>query len=305
MPIKPTFKISVDREKCTLCQACVNICPEEIFRLQSGRVEIFKPGLCQVCGHCVAACKFDAISHNHLPLKSCPLPSDEQTVSAGQLSRIFRSRRSVRNFTAKPVAKETIEELVSIARWVPSSQNKQRVDWLVFDKESDITYLSGRVVEVLYSKAKLIQNKALQPFVRLALGRSKFLEAQSSAHSFVGLYQQLQAGQDPIFYNAPALLIAHGPKSYFGRDDAIYALYNMMLAAERMGLGTCQIGYFIVALDNDAKLRQELNLPRGHLAQAALILGYPKHTLHRFVPRRTPIIRWGSNKIGVTGGNHG
>ncbi len=305
MPTKPIFKISVSDEKCTLCRACVNVCPEDIFRLQNGKIEIFSPELCQICGHCIAVCKFDAITHNHLPLGACPLPSDDTPPHAAQLGEVFRRRRSVRRFASKPVAKETIEELVSIARWVPSSQNKQRVDWLVFDKASDISYLGERVVEVLYSRAKLIQNKALRPFVRLALGRDKFFEAQNSAQSFVELYQRLQAGQDPIFYNAPALLIAHSPKSYFGRDDSIYALYNMMLAAERMGLGTCQIGYFIVALDNDAKLGLELGLPRGHLAQAALILGYPRHDFHRFVPRRAPSIRWGSTKIGVTGGNHG
>lgn len=296
MPKEPTFEISIDEEKCTLCRACLSVCPEDIFRLQNGRIQIFSPELCQICGHCVAACKWDAIVHNQFPLGECPRPSGEILPSEERLREVFRCRRSVRNFSPKPVDKETIEELVSIARWVPSSQNKQRVDWLVFDRTADIAYLSKRVVEVLYSKAKLIQNKALKPFIRLALGRDNFLEAQNSAHSFVELYQRLQAGVDPIFYNAPALLIAHGPKSYFGRDDSIYALYNMMLAAERMGLGTCQIGYLIVALDNDAKLRQELNLPKGHQAQAALILGHPKHAFHRFVPRRAPVIHWGQIK---------
>ena len=95
-----------------------------------------------------------------------------------------------------------------------------------------------------------------------------------------------------MFHAAPVLLIAHVPRwDRFGRDDAAFAAYNVMLAAERMGLGTCQIGFLQAALDFSRKLRRSLGLPSGRRAEVELILGRPKHPFRRVLPRRRPEIR--------------
>ena len=57
--------------------------------------------------------------------------------------------------------------------------------------------------------------------------------------------------------------VAHVPvEDSFGRDDATYAAYNLILAAQRMGLGSCLIGYFIYALENNDQLRKHVGLPQ-------------------------------------------
>jgi len=116
-----------------------------------------------------------------------------------------------------------------------------------------------------------------------------------SVDSFERLAQRHAQGEDPILLRAPVLLIAHVPDSaYFGRDDAIYATYNLMLAAQRMGLGTCQIGYFLIALDLDKKLHSALGLPQGRRAEVAVVLGYPQYRFRRVLPRRRPNLVWSS-----------
>ena len=102
-----------------------------------------------------------------------------------------------------------------------------------------------------------------------------------------------RAGEDPILYHAPVLLVAHVPKSdRFGRDDAAYAAYNVMLAAQRLGLGTCQIGFLQFALELSRRLRKSLHLPSGRKPEIELVLGVPKYPFRRVVPRREPKITW-------------
>jgi hypothetical protein len=101
------------------------------------------------------------------------------------------------------------------------------------------------------------------------------------------------AGLDPIFHYAPVLLIAHGPADHeFGRDDAVYQAYNIMLAADRLGLGTCQSGYLVWALSISRPLREMLALPPGRVAEVALMLGYARYRMRRLIPRRKPALAW-------------
>lgn len=78
-------------------------------------------------------------------------------------------------------------------------------------------------------------------------------------------------------------------------EDLIYATdaaYNIALAAQRMGLGNCLIGYFIYALENSVQLRKRLGLTDSRRVDVALVIGYPKYQFRRTVPRRKTEIIW-------------
>jgi len=78
----------------------------------------------------------------------------------------------------------------------------------------------------------------------------------------------------------------------FGRDDAAYAADNIILAAQRMGLGNCLIGFFIYALENSGHLGKCLGLPENRRVEVALVIGYSKYQFRRTVPRRRAEIIW-------------
>jgi nitroreductase len=65
-----------------------------------------------------------------------------------------------------------------------------------------------------------------------------------------------------------------------------------MLAAQRRGLGTCQIGYFQLALDRSNELHQALGLPPDRRPEVTLVLGYPAFGFVRLLPRRRPKLKW-------------
>jgi nitroreductase/NAD-dependent dihydropyrimidine dehydrogenase PreA subunit len=270
-------KIEVDPVVCTGCGACVALCASAgVFSQIDGRAEPVAPGECWGCGHCVAACPVDAISHSDFPLEECPLVDTGSLPVMEGLMAAFRARRSARVFLNRPVARELVRELVDVARWAPTASNRQPVDWLAFDDPQRIAALSAETVAALSAPRA---GTAVDPDYQVAA-------------------QRHAAGEDPIFFRAPVLLVAHVPEGsgMFGRDDAVYASYNLMLAAERAQLGTCLIGYFVGALARGGPLRRLLGLPPGRRTEVALVMGYPRYRFRRVVPRRRMEILWNGSR---------
>jgi len=65
-----------------------------------------------------------------------------------------------------------------------------------------------------------------------------------------------------------------------------------MLAAERLGLGTCHIGYVNAALERNRRIEELVGLPEGRQIEVAMTLGYPGVTYRRAVPRRRMELLW-------------
>ena len=285
--------IVINQETCTRCGACVALCTGHVFETVGERIEVAAPAECWLCGHCVAVCPADAIEHAKYPLDECPPLDTTALPPFDGLVGALRERRSLRIFRDKPVPRQVVRDLVDVARWSPSAGNVQPVDWLAFDDPARIAALSAQAVGVFARTARLLRNPLARLYLSLTRGADEAKAGRESVDSFERLAQRHAQGEDPIFLRAPVLLIAHIPDgAYFGRDDAVYAVYNLMLAAQRLGLGTCQIGYFLIALDLNRKLRSALGLPQGRRAEVALVLGYPQYRFRRVLPRRRPNLVW-------------
>lgn len=293
--------IRVDPELCSSCGACVALCTACVYEEGDDGSKAVAPEECWGCGHCVAVCPAEAIQHSEYPVTTCPSLDQLAVPTLDKLVTALRERRSSRVFREEPVPRQVVRELVDIARWVPSASNAQPVDWLALDDPARIAQLGAQAVEVLAQTARLLRNPLLRPILGLVVGADQVKTSLESAEKFERLEERRAQGKDPIFYRAPVVLIAHVPRpDYFGRDDAIYAAYNLMLAAQRLGLGTCQIGYFQAALDRSKPLRCALGLPEDRRAEVTLVLGYPAYDFQRLLPRRQPELTWNSAKQGKT-----
>jgi Fe-S-cluster-containing hydrogenase component 2 len=56
--------LHVDRERCTGCGSCEEVCPESAIYLVDGEVNIHS-ALCSACGACVEICPAGALSMDH------------------------------------------------------------------------------------------------------------------------------------------------------------------------------------------------------------------------------------------------
>ncbi len=286
--------ISVDQKACIRCGACVDVCNiARVFELDEGGSVAVRPEACWNCGQCVAVCPTDAIDHDGFPLEDCPMIGEKDIPSIEELTTAYRARRSCRTFEEKPVPREILRELVSLARWAPTAQNSQSFDWVAFDDSARINELSTMTVGELGRFVRLARNPLAVPFVRLIAGRGVAKELRKAKPLVDGLAEKLAQGQDPVFYHAPVVLIGHSPAANnFGRDDAIFAAYNLMLAADHFGLGTCQIGFFQIVYEKSRRLQRKTALPDGRKAQVVLALGYARHSFRRALPRRSPNLSW-------------
>ncbi len=287
-------QIRVDAKACLQCGACVQVCAiARVFEIRDGSSVAVRPEACWGCGQCVSVCPVDAIDHDEFPFEKCPLINRGREPTAEQLTALLRARRSTRTFAERPVARDAVRDLVSISRWGPSAGNSQDVDWAAIDDRARITELSKATIDQIRLFSRLATNPIVRPFIRLLLGREMVKNAARSQRLGDDMLERWAQGRDPLFHNAPVVLVGHTRgRRPFARDDAVYAAYNLMLAAERQGLATCQIGIFQMALERSRKVRRMLGLSEGRNAQIVLVLGYPQHPFRRLVPRRTPELIW-------------
>jgi len=284
--------IHIDQAKCSGCRACIEVCTGNVFALRDEQVQAVDARKCWGCGQCVAHCAKDSIEHDRFPLADCP-PLAKDDPAFDTLVMALRARRSTRNFREAAVPREVVRQLVDASRWAPSAENEQPVDWVAFDDREGIDRLSAGVVDALAGTARLLRNPVIRVAARLRYGAAKVKAGVASIRGFEALARRRAAGEDPIFYRAPLVLVGHTPRGdYFGRDDTVYAAYNLMLAADRLGLGTCQIGYLLVALEQSRALVSTLGLPPGRRAQLALAVGYPRFKARRALVRRQPELSW-------------
>lgn len=60
--LKNVVTLEYNKEKCTGCGLCVDVCPHAVFRMDNGKAVLTDRNLCMECGACAKNCPFSAIS---------------------------------------------------------------------------------------------------------------------------------------------------------------------------------------------------------------------------------------------------
>jgi len=270
--------IIVDKDLCTGCGICSEVCPLRVIVVEEGKgpeVAAGREPYCIECGHCEACCPESALvldiagreAPPHAASRSGPLSPEE-------IGSYMKNRRSVRHYESTPLPRETITGILDVARYAPSGSNGQPVEWLVVHDPVKVRELAGLTVDWMRHEAA--KETPLMP--------AAFLQ---------GLIASWDRGNDPVCRGAPHLLVAHipaGPGS--GPIDAIIALTYADLAAPAFGAGTCWAGFLSMAVPAWKPLRDALSLPEGRVYSYALMCGYPRFRPHRIPHRKPLMVEW-------------
>lgn len=177
------------------------------------------------------------------------------------------TRRSVRSYTDRKVAKDEIQAIITAATQAPSACNSQPWSFVVIQDSAYLRELSQRI------KKFLLENLATYPVFKQYLG-------------------WLQDESFDIFYNTGTLIIicAKTSQGIYPIEDCNLAAQNLMLAAHANGLGTCWIGFSREFL-NIPSVKQELGIADDLAVVAPIILGTPAQKPN-VLNKKAPEIKW-------------
>lgn len=248
---------------------------------------------CSVCGRCVALCPADAVTHSEMNMENFPEIGKSDLLTTDDFAEFLRQRRSHRAFLAKPIPEPDVEKLVDIVRYCPTGSNSQMVELLVIQNPEKIKKLSDLSVDFMVkSGAEAIKE------VETLKAEGKANPEEIGQMEMMALYgnimkQSREMGMDPVFYNAPAVMVFHSKDVGFSKkDDCVIASTTMGLLSRTMGLEFTYIGIFEGAANGYPAVMKELGLPEGNKVFSVIIVGYPRMKFLRMVDRKPTAVKY-------------
>jgi nitroreductase len=246
----------------------------------------------------VAVCPQNAIQHAEFPATTTRAIQFEQLPTTDQVLELLKSRRSIRAFRDKPVAKDTLETIIDGARFAPSGHNSQSTEYLVVQDKAVLSQVTATVIEYLKFEIKRFSNPIFRTMALLAAREA----AESGLHEIPGFkkkVQKFEAGADPILNGAPVLLAFHAPRTDgYGNVNTQLALQNASLVAHALGIGHFYTGWVLapcrapMARAWNRRIPNLLGIPPDNNLYGALALGYPIPKFKNMIERKLPRIVW-------------
>ncbi|GAA0099192.1 nitroreductase family protein [Clostridium perfringens] len=156
---------------------------------------------------------------------------------------MIKERRSIRKFKNEKVDRETMKEIIDIARWAPSWVNYQVARYTLIDDEETIQKLANDAVKGFVYNMDTLKNAkgvAVLSFVKGKSGKLEQYGIESSANNTWEVF------------------------------DAGIACQTFCLAAYAKGIGTCIMGVI-----NEESIAKIINLPEEETVAALIVYGYP------------------------------
>lgn len=286
------IQIQKIEERCSSCGLCVKDCVSGVWQEIDNQPQIAAPDYCNLCGHCVAVCPNEAITHS--ALDATQIKKLEKNLPDPAVYReIIRGRRSIRRYRDKAVPREVIEDILGLAAYAPTASNLQNVAYTVITDKHILEKIS-KAVFGLGAKIYHVTRKGIGKFIYLLLKTLMRGDDLARYIEPMGYYiEETEKGRDFILHGAPALILVHGPKrGSFHCENCNIAAADIMNYAHTRGLGTCYIGFLVLMLKLSKRLRKAVKLPKNRRVYACIILGYPAYGYSFTTVRKKRSTQW-------------
>jgi len=292
-------QVIIEKEKCTGCALCSEICPYRAIEILDGRA-VYVLDDCFLCGHCQAVCPEEAVMVSGLEtaLGLATLEEKLDVVQPGisdgaELVALMRSRRSCRSYKDRVVSLDLLKDLVKIGTTAPSGTNSQGWNFVILPTRQDVLHL-GRMTADYYRKLnRMAGNAMLRGLVKVIAGDSlgkyyhRYYDSVNEA-----LKEWDTDGTDRLFHGATATILVTGKKeASCPAEDALLATQNILLAAYAMGLGSCLIGFVVEAMRRDQGIKRNMKVLEDEEIYSVIALGHPAVNYQRLAGRKAVVPR--------------
>jgi nitroreductase len=170
-----------------------------------------------------------------------PLPDPKDAAGYAPLLSLLQRRRSVREFTDKPVSEKMVQQILSAAATSPMGLPPSDVHVLVLDGRARVHAFAKDYCVYLQNIRWVVSNgflRLMRPFWGRAMDQ---LFRDFVRPLFDAYISNMDKDVDVVTYGAPLALYFYG-SAYADPADPLVAATTAMLAAESLGLGTCMLG---------------------------------------------------------------
>ncbi len=286
---------AIDKNHCTACGLCAFVCPSLSITIKGNQPAINNANDlgCLSCGQCMSVCPTHAVTVNGRgmsPDDAFPLTPPNERSTPQALKNLLDARRSVRNYTDKPLNQDIIDQLINMASTAPMGFPPSDVGIIVVNGKDRVQELAEDLCKV-FQQWLIFHNPIGDLAMRLMAGKATAaLLKRFVLPIVIEIIKARKDGKDFLFYNAPCVLIFHYP--YKETTDSVIACSLASIAAESLGLGSCMIGTLPPALENNKKLKEKWGVPPSNFTSMGLILGHPAVKYQNGIHRRFASVKY-------------
>lgn len=261
---------NLNKEICIKCGVCALNCPLGLIEIDDyPEIPEETADFCVQCGHCMSICPEGAIGSPNLEGRV----NGSFHITPLEMGLHMKSRRSIRNYSDKPVEREKLEKIFEIIRYAPTGNNGQPVQWTVINDPEKVNQISTSTINWMREVLK------------------------EESHFMVPIAPLVEAwdnGRDPILRSAPCLVVAHAPADKKSAlTDGIIALTHLDLLLPSFGMGGCWAGILNMVCSHNPSLKGLMRVPQGNTVIYPFMVGYPRYQYQRIPERNQPEIVWG------------
>lgn len=250
--------IIIDSKKCSGCGLCEKDCVASVIKVENKKAVVKGSG-CIKCGHCEAVCPKKAVKVGGFSSEVEEF-TKQTRLDPKELLSAIKTRRTIRQFTDKPVPKKILDMIIEAGRLAPTGTNSQGTSYIVIEKtKSECEKIAVKMFRGLLNFGQ----KIIPPL------------------------KSMNIDDDYFFKKAPVAILVLGSD----KVSASLAAQNMAFMAEANGLGVLFSGFFTMCARFSGKIKKILGIKKEEPV-ITLVIGYSAVKYKRTANRKPAAVKF-------------